>query len=348
MAIVDEQGRLFGRFNVFDAIVAVLVLWLIPLAYGAYWLFRAPEPTLTAIEPSTVMHERKMHVRVRGTNLAPYLRVSFGRHQGSTFSFNDTTDATVEFGGLGPGTYDVILYDNSQERDRIPKGLTIIPSALPEAKLVAVGTFGNLTAAEAATLKPGSTIPGIGIIEQVGTLGPQLQRVFVRPNNVEIPIDATQMLPVVLRVSCFVRSAEGQPECVAGYSVQPASLFYFDMFGRKVPFQIDQVRSVQPLVPLRVTVRVSGESGVLAQMQPGDTDFGDIRNELAASARIDSIDGGGARDLRLTVQAQRGVDSWLYANAPLRVGSPFQLRTERYEIRGTVIAVDAAGLPATK
>src|SRR5690349_15966331 len=110
MAVVDERGRLFGRFNVFDAIVAVLVLWLIPLAYGAYLLFRAPVPTLAAVVPSTIVEEREMHVQVRGTHFAPYLRVWFGRHQGSTFRFNDTTDAIVDFGGLGPGTYDVILY----------------------------------------------------------------------------------------------------------------------------------------------------------------------------------------------------------------------------------------------
>ena len=35
MAIVDERGRLFGRFNLIDAsLVAVLVL-LLPIAYAA-------------------------------------------------------------------------------------------------------------------------------------------------------------------------------------------------------------------------------------------------------------------------------------------------------------------------
>ena len=47
MAIVDEHGRLFGRFNLFDAIVAVLALWLIPIAYGGYLLLRSPLATLT-------------------------------------------------------------------------------------------------------------------------------------------------------------------------------------------------------------------------------------------------------------------------------------------------------------
>ena len=51
MALVDEQGRLFGRVNLLDAILAVCILGLVPLAYGAYVLFRTPEPRLTAVDP---------------------------------------------------------------------------------------------------------------------------------------------------------------------------------------------------------------------------------------------------------------------------------------------------------
>ncbi|HYB96940.1 MAG TPA: DUF4330 family protein [Vicinamibacterales bacterium] len=344
MAIVDERGRLFGRFNVFDAIIAVLALWLIPIAYGAYLLYRAPTPTLTAIEPSTIIYDREMEVRVRGTNFAPYLRVSFGRYQVSTFKFNDTTDAYVGFTNIPPGTYDAILFDNSQERDRIPNALTILPSALPAAKLTAVGNFGNLTAEQASTITAGMTIAGIGVVEHVGKPVPQLQRVFVRPgNHVEVPIDNAQMLPAVVRLSCFIRSAQGQPECVTGFSVQPATLLFFDMpFARQVPFQIDQVRSVHPLVPVPATVRFAGDPQVLAHVKAGDQDYGEFRNELGLTARIDSVEGGGsARDARLTIYAQRGADSWLYQNAPLRLGGSFVFRSERYEVRGTVIALDA-------
>jgi hypothetical protein len=86
-------------------------------------------------------------------------------------------------------------------------------------------------------------------------------------------------------------------------------------------------------------------------MKVGDADFGDIRNELSATARIDSLDppSGGSREARLTVQAQRGADGWLlYANLPLRLGSSFTLRNDRYEARGTVVAVDAPAAEAGK
>ena len=141
-----------------------------------------------------------------------------------------------------------------------------------------------------------------------------------------------------------MRSTQGQPECVGGgFSVQPTTLLFFDMPFGKVPFQIDQVRSMQPLEPVRVTVRFSGDPRVLAQIKPGDRDFGDVRNELSATATIDSVDplAGASREARLTVQAQRGADSWLYDNVPLRLGSAFTLRSERYEVQGTVVAIAA-------
>ena len=36
MAIVDEQGRLFGRLNLLDAVLLVLLAGLVPLGYAAY------------------------------------------------------------------------------------------------------------------------------------------------------------------------------------------------------------------------------------------------------------------------------------------------------------------------
>lgn len=347
MAIVDERGRLFGRLNVFDAIVLVLLLWMIPIAYGSYLLFRTPPPTLTSVEPATIVYGTNMKIRVRGAHFAPYLRVSVGQYQGMTFKFNDTTDAEVDLLDIPPGTYDVMLFDNSQERGRLVKGLTIAPSALPDAKLVVVGTFGNLTAAQAATIKAGATIEGIGTIERVGAIRPQVQRVFVRPGSVELPVADAQMVSAVVRLSCFVRSAQGQPECVGGgFSVQPTTLLFFDMPFGKVPFQIDQVRSVQPLRPVRVTVRFSGEPRVLAQIKAGDLDFGDVRNELSATATVDSPGAvsGSSRDTQLTVQAQQGADGWLYVNAPLRIGAGFALRNQSYEVRGTILDVVAPAI----
>jgi hypothetical protein len=51
MPLVDERGRLFGRINLIDAGVGVLILLLIPLGYAAYRLSRTPIPSITVALP---------------------------------------------------------------------------------------------------------------------------------------------------------------------------------------------------------------------------------------------------------------------------------------------------------
>lgn len=353
MAIVDGQGRFFGRLNVVDAVLALLIFGLIPLGYGSYVLFRTPRPTLTRVEPAVLTYGPNMRFKVRGENLRPYLRVSLGIYQGKNFLFNDSTEADIELLDVPPGLYDVVLYDEAQERSRLPKGLTIAPSALPDMQMVVVGTFGNLKPEQVGQVTVGMTIEGVGTVEAVGRPVPQVTRVFVRPGTVEIPVANARMVPAALRMGCYVRSNQGQPECVGGgFSVQPTTLLFLATPIGTLPFQIDQVRGLQPLEPVRVTVRFSGHAGVLAQIQTGDLDLGDVRNELSANGTVEAVSGpisagGTIRDVRLTVHAQRGTTSWTYAMAALRLGSGFVLRTARYEVHGTVIAMAPEFEPST-
>jgi hypothetical protein len=344
MAMVNERGELFGRWNIVDALIALMVVVLIPLSYGAYLMFRTPMPTLSRVEPAVVTYGPNMQFKVKGQNLRPYLRVSLNNHQGKSFLFGDSTEAAVELLDVPPGVYDVVLYDQAQERDRLPKAFTIAPSALPDAQLVVVGTFGNLNPDQVKRIVTGMVIDGIGVVTAVGRAVPQVTRVFVRPGFVEIPIANAQMLPATLRLGCFVRSSYGQPECVAaGFSVQPSSLYFFDTPAGKVPFQVDQVLGLQPLESVYITVRVAGHRTVLDQIAVGDRDLGDVRNELSATGNVDAVSpAGDARDVRMTVQAQRGATSWTYAMSPLRLGSAFVLRTARYEVHGQVVALDPA------
>jgi len=51
MALVEDRGRAFGRFNPVDVFMFALVVVMIPIAYGAYALFRTPPAKLSGIEP---------------------------------------------------------------------------------------------------------------------------------------------------------------------------------------------------------------------------------------------------------------------------------------------------------
>ena len=73
--MIDERGRLFGRLNIVDAAIGALVLLLLPAAYGAYVLFRAPVPKLTAVNPPTLKQGPNLQVEIRGGDKLRELRV---------------------------------------------------------------------------------------------------------------------------------------------------------------------------------------------------------------------------------------------------------------------------------
>ena len=346
MPIVDSRGRVFGRLNLVDAIVAVLLIGLIPLAYGAYVLFRTPPPQLVAIEPTTLVNGPNLRVSVKGENLRPYMRVSFNNIQGNSFIFRNTGEALVDLNPMPPGVYDVVLYDNSQERARLSNAFTLTPTPLPASQVIAVGTIGNLTAEKARDIKTGLMITGVGEIVAVSSPLPEATRVFAGP-VLEIPIEQAVRVPVSLRVGCTVRAPQGVPQCALGDApLQPLTMLVLNTAVGALPFQIDQIRGVQPLEEVDVLVQFTARREVLIQIAPGDTDHGQYVNPLAAGAVVDSLSpavtlGGDTQrvDVKLRTQVQRTTNGWTYASAPLRVGGVYHLRTPKYELQGTVVQI---------
>ena len=52
MTLLDDRGRVAGRVNLVDAVAAIVILVLIPVAYGAYLLFRTPPPKMLSVSPA--------------------------------------------------------------------------------------------------------------------------------------------------------------------------------------------------------------------------------------------------------------------------------------------------------
>ena len=65
MPLVDENGRVFGRLNLFDAALAAFVILLIPAAYGTYLLFRTAAPRIDSVTRVPVTPEER---RVAGVS----------------------------------------------------------------------------------------------------------------------------------------------------------------------------------------------------------------------------------------------------------------------------------------
>ena len=216
MPIIDDQGRIFGRLNLVDAAVGVLLLVLLPAAYGSYLLFRAPTPRLTSVIPSSLRAGPGAQVEVRGENFRPYMRVSFNDVQGRSFLFYSPASAFVQLPDLPTGTYDVVLYDYMQEVSRLPAAFTSEPKPAPPKILVEVtGLLTSLNADQVKSLQPGVPIAEpVALVRaevlEVGRAEPETLRIQTgNTSAVIVPVAGTLQVPVRMRIACVVEMTAG-------------------------------------------------------------------------------------------------------------------------------------------
>jgi hypothetical protein len=134
MRFIDDDGRVFGRGNLFDALLTVFALALIPAAYGTFLLFRTPAARISSVTRVPITREERRvaggnrltaKLKVRGSGLRPMLRASIDDVQSLGFVFEDPNSADVLVGEVPPGAHDLILYDGVQEVARLAKSVTI-------------------------------------------------------------------------------------------------------------------------------------------------------------------------------------------------------------------------------
>ncbi|MCC7418339.1 MAG: DUF4330 family protein [Acidobacteria bacterium] len=128
MSLIDARGRLFGRFNLIDAGVAIFILALVPAGLVTYRVFRVPNPEIASVSPDTVPPGGNRRLRLTGRHFRPYLRVTFNR-TGEAFALVDGTPEStegrlltetptlveVQLPELAPGAYDLHLFDEGQQ-----------------------------------------------------------------------------------------------------------------------------------------------------------------------------------------------------------------------------------------
>ena len=252
-----ENRRVGWRVNPIDAVAAFLILVLIPVAFGAYLLFRTPPATLTGLRPPTLYQGPGLRVEVVGDNLRPFMRVSFGTVQGRTFEIGGTHGAMVALPDLAPGVYDVVLYDYMQEISRLPKALTILPLApTPSVELEVTGMFKGMSADRVKTLKAGDKFPPAGDavaeVLSVGSTVPSEISLRAGGATLRVAMPGQTDLVAVLRVKCsVVQSADGALRCSLAGPIQPADIAPGSALSLATAngwamFQIDQVRTTSP------------------------------------------------------------------------------------------------------
>ena len=369
MNLVDDRGRLFGRWNVVDALIGVVLLGAIPLLYGGYVLFRPQRASLVAVEPARIQSREDVDLTIRGNNLRPYMRVSFDGHQGQSFLFGDATTAVVRATDLPPGVYDVILYDNAQERARLPKALEVVAPPQVRTEVDIIGSFTALSEPLAVQIKPDLEIAGLGRVTRVGRPRPSATRTMVAPGQIlNVPSATAFNVPASIRATCTLAQRSGAVTCVALDSGLIRDIVLaVPLTGATAMFQIDQVHAVGTTQPIEIRARLAGERDVIERVRRGDRDI-ERGNEFATGAEIvsasavtrasssvivsaqlfpqgstPSITAGDIATVEVVmrVPAQPTVEGWSYIGQTMKAGRTFVFHGPDYEVSGTVLAVTA-------
>jgi hypothetical protein len=194
-------------------------------------------------------------------------------------------------------------------------------------------------------------LAGAGRILSVGRATPDLTQVFSGSKIIGVPIKDALRLPAVVLFKCYVRAQGGSPYCTVGdVTIAPTSLLNLTTVLGKTPFQVERVRSSDPVAPVEIEVQVNGNPSALSLVKPGDVDLSGTANELAMLARVVTVEpnGPGQLNVSLIAQLQKVELGWLYDSTPLRVGSPIAIRTKRYEVGGVVTKLPAPDSPPLK
>jgi len=252
MSVIDDQGRVFGRFNLVDSLLVVLLILALPAAYAAHLLFRDPPPSIDRVWPNAVEQGSGRLIEIKGAHLRPYMRISFGDQQAVSFQYYGPSQAFVPAPPLEPGTYDVVLYDYMREVARVPKAFTVSgPMRPPTIRLRVRGAYIGLTPAAAAGLTPGrpwnATEGVIGEIETKGEPRPSVARVKVSDAlTVPVPVAGQVELPATIIVTCPTSVGPGGAlRCsTAGATFAPDMHLTFQGPSGVLLFRIDLVEGL--------------------------------------------------------------------------------------------------------
>jgi uncharacterized protein DUF4330 len=348
MTIVDNRGRLFGRINLVDAAVLIFVIVLIPVAYGAFLLFRPAAPRIDSVTQTDLTKEEvriaggarlSAKLKVTGTGFTPLLRATIGDQPAMGYVFENPNSADVLVGEVGVGRHDLVLFDGVQEVARATGAVTI-----QEAVGTIVRTVGRFVALDAATsqaVKPGFASPkdarAAFEVVAVGPARPALSRLAFGDSVVDMPFEGYVERAAVLNVRC---DSPGAACAIGGVRLTERAPMTVALAG-DLPYEIAEILPTTDPHRGRLQVRFTGPQA--AAMKAGDRDLL-LDSRAAVLAAMPARDTNG-----VTATLELGVDSsregWRYRGQLLRPGAPFRITTDRYEANGLVVSLDVADAP---
>lgn len=339
MAWIDNDGRLLGRVNLFDAAIGGFALLLVPIAYGTFLLFRTPAPRIDAVTRVPITQEERRvagshrvtaKLKVRGSGFRPMLQASIGHTRALGFVFENPNSADVIVGAVPPGTHDLILSDGVQELARLPRSVTI-ESAAP-ALIAGLGVLLHMDQVVADALTP------------VAASAAAAPNAIVALGDVRTEPTGRKQRAAEILLQCDP-DPDDEGCTVGGVRVNAApwpSVKITAPSGVPLSFALTEVLPASAPAPAVARIRIAAAPEILAQVRTGDRD-----ESLDARAAV--VTGvtrrqNGASDLDVTVRlgVDESAEGLRYRGRPIKAGAPFWLTTARYVVTGTVLEVSPA------
>jgi hypothetical protein len=386
-ALIDGEGRVFGRMNLFDAALVLFAVLLIPVAYVSFLLFRTPKPHITAVQPAQLTYiedraaggsELRGKLKVLGTGLRPVLRATIGGQNVIAFIFENPTSADVLFGNIPAGTHDLVLYDGVQEVARAPKAVVIPAQAKAAlARVRVVGDLIDLDAKAVQALRVGATYPAGGSAESeivaLGDAQPDVREVRLARGAIDVPAPDRWQRPVAIVTECDVAAPL---QCRIGNASLGSDGTLLDVpgSGGTLHLRIRELVPADPPTTATVRIRLLAPADGIDLVKAGDRDEsapaeddraatilsvegrqlvqGDVMlpaiDGLQPPATLSSVDRVAAIDATMRLGADAARGGWRYRSQPLSVGRSLTFVTPRYSIRGLVRSIVIPNVPAAE
>jgi len=195
MALIDERGRLFGRVNLIDAGVGLLIILIGAGVFVGYRLLRLPvAPVVLKVDPGVQQGGgTNMRMALKGQNFLPFMKVFVQRTGNSTQALKRLDEGTSGLDQfvlvnytqgrffaesptiaevwlpdkLGAGTYDLVFFNETQMVGMKQAAFTLTapppppppPPSAPRANIRAYGAFVDVDRANPPRLAPGTRLP---------------------------------------------------------------------------------------------------------------------------------------------------------------------------------------------
>jgi hypothetical protein len=347
MSVIDERGRLFGRFNIVDAALVAFAIVLLPLGYATYLLFKPAQPRIESVTPSQItVAERRIgngaaltaKFKIHGSGLTPLLRARIGGADALGLVFESPNSADVLVGPMPPGKHDLILLDGVQEVARANGAIDIQASTGTPIRVA--GWLLDLDRAQSAALQAGATLPADSPSTfQVAAVGAEHQgRSRLRFGSGVSDGAANGLFD---REAVLILRCDSPPlyeVCSVGGQVISGGGPLMMALPGSYRFELHEVLPMAAPTAATATVRMTGPGAALIQV--GDRDSL-LDSRSARVTAVSSRDGNGA-----TITMSLGVDEsregWRYRGRLIKPGGSMSLSTTRYETTGQVMSLSTA------